>query len=444
MSNALAIAAVTAVLKDLLNNGLIDHDVSTHVGPVKVTALPPDRVKINSEESSQLNLFMYQVTPNIGWRNVDLPSRNPRGERINNPPLALDLHYLLTAYGAQEHHTEILLGYGMQILHETPVLGRDAIRKALASPSPINGTILPEPFKTLSASDLADQIEQIKLTLQPQTPEEMSKLWAAFQAHYRPTTAYQASVVLIESQRSRRQPLPVLTVGEADRGVIVLPTLLSPLPMLTAVIPPKKQISAMLDDVITLEGHHLDGSSIKIRFFDPLRKKILQSDPMAGPTATRISVKLADAINPEAPPAPPEPEKNWVAGVYTVAVVLKRPGETTFRTTNELTLSLAPKIVFPVSVTKGADNKVTFGVTCQPEVRPEQRVALIVGNQEIPAKVHPTQTGSLTFEAVFPPEMLEVGTKHLVRLRVDGVESILIDRSKTPPGFDPSQEVTMP
>ncbi len=28
MSNALAIAAVTAVLKDLLNNGLIDHDVT--------------------------------------------------------------------------------------------------------------------------------------------------------------------------------------------------------------------------------------------------------------------------------------------------------------------------------------------------------------------------------------------------------------------------------
>ena len=39
MSNALAIASVTAVLKDLLNNGLIDHNVSkalagagTHIG----------------------------------------------------------------------------------------------------------------------------------------------------------------------------------------------------------------------------------------------------------------------------------------------------------------------------------------------------------------------------------------------------------------------------
>ena len=39
MSNALAIAAVTAVLKDLLNNGLIDHDVTGSLqGNVTVSA----------------------------------------------------------------------------------------------------------------------------------------------------------------------------------------------------------------------------------------------------------------------------------------------------------------------------------------------------------------------------------------------------------------------
>ena len=43
MSNALAIASVTAVLKDLLNNGVIDHQLSGVVGEVTVSALPPDR-----------------------------------------------------------------------------------------------------------------------------------------------------------------------------------------------------------------------------------------------------------------------------------------------------------------------------------------------------------------------------------------------------------------
>ena len=105
MSSALAIASVTAVLRDLLNNGLIDHDVSATLGNVTVSSLSPDRIDMTSQnQTSRLNLFLYQVTPNASWRNVGLPSRNGNGERISNPPLALNLHYLLTAYGALELH----------------------------------------------------------------------------------------------------------------------------------------------------------------------------------------------------------------------------------------------------------------------------------------------------------------------------------------------------
>ena len=160
MSNALAIAGVTAVLKDLLNNGLIDHNVTGAVGGnVTVTALPPDRVVApGAQEGNQLNLFLHQVTPNAGWRNAGLPSRDERGERLTNPPLALDLHYLLTAYGAEDLHAEILLGYAMQLLHETPILSRQAIRTALV-PSPVSATILPPALRALSSADLAEQAE---------------------------------------------------------------------------------------------------------------------------------------------------------------------------------------------------------------------------------------------------------------------------------------------
>ena len=81
MSNALAIAGVTAVLKDLLNNGLIDHNVTGAVGGnVTVTALPPDRVVApGAQEGNQLNLFLHQVTPNAGWLNTGLPSRALNG-----------------------------------------------------------------------------------------------------------------------------------------------------------------------------------------------------------------------------------------------------------------------------------------------------------------------------------------------------------------------------
>src|SRR5512139_1650520 len=217
MSNALAIAGVTAVLRDLLHEGLIDHDLPSDVSNVKVTSEPPDIITTGPNEEDRLNLFFYQATPNAGWRNVDLPARDPAGSRVANPPLALDLHYLLTAYGAKSFHAEILLGYAMQILHETPILTRDDIRRALNPvpvvppdpPVPVNGSILPGGFALLSAADLAEQAEQIRITPQYLSTEEISKLWAATKANYRATCAYHVSVVLIESRLAARAALPV-------------------------------------------------------------------------------------------------------------------------------------------------------------------------------------------------------------------------------------------
>ncbi|MEP7270476.1 MAG: DUF4255 domain-containing protein [Acidobacteriota bacterium] len=214
LSSALAIAAVTAVLKDLLNNGVITNDLASVAGnPIKVTAKPPDAVLSGQPEEPGLNLYLYHMTPNQGWRNAGLPSRNGNGDRTTNPPLAMDLHYLLMAYGREEYQAEILMGYAMQLLHETPVLTRQAIRTSLSAlpAQQVSGAILPSAFQALAAADLANQIELVKISPEVLSIEELSKLWSAFQAnHFRLTAGYQASVVLIESQKSTRATLPVL------------------------------------------------------------------------------------------------------------------------------------------------------------------------------------------------------------------------------------------
>lgn len=140
MSSALAIAGVTAVLRDLLNDGFINHNVSGMVGStVTVSAFPPDRVvPASGTEHTQLNLFLHQVTFNTGWRNHALPSRDESGrQRVTNPPLALDLHYLLSAYSAEELGSEILLGYAMQLLtrHRSWTARRSPTRSILRPPS---------------------------------------------------------------------------------------------------------------------------------------------------------------------------------------------------------------------------------------------------------------------------------------------------------------------
>jgi hypothetical protein len=103
---------------------------------------------------------LHQVTYNAAWRNVGQPSVAPDGKtRLRNPPLALDPHYLLTAYGSEDCEAEALLGFAIQLIHEMPVILRSQITLGLASlpaSNPVSGL--------LGTSGLADQIEMIKIT----------------------------------------------------------------------------------------------------------------------------------------------------------------------------------------------------------------------------------------------------------------------------------------
>lgn len=251
MGNALAIAAVSAVLKDLLNNGLIDAQLSTDV---TVRVGPPPSVN-GTSVPTQLNLFLYHVSPNLGWRNERLPGRNSQGDRIANPPLALDLHYLLTAYGAEEFEAEILLGYAMQVLHENAILSRGAIRKTFSgADTGVNGSILPTSFRSLAAAGLAEQLELIKISPFHLDGEAMSQIWSSLQTHYRTSTAYQVSVVLIESQESVRSAPPVLNPRIFARPVRS--------PFIEQVEPQIVGVSGTL----TLKGQSLRGNPTQVAF----------------------------------------------------------------------------------------------------------------------------------------------------------------------------------
>jgi hypothetical protein len=210
MSTPLALAAVTSVLQSVLHQELSTAGLSELVGgSFVVSADAPDRVPVNGAQTANiLNLFLLNATPNPGWRNSGFPSRDARGDRLTNPPLALDLHYLLTAYGNKPLYGEVLLGAALQALHENPVLSRERIGGILS-----NG-FLPDDYPAalgtaLAASRLAEQVEQLKITPQSLSSSEVSSLWMAFHAPYRPTAVYQVTAVIIESERPVRTAPPV-------------------------------------------------------------------------------------------------------------------------------------------------------------------------------------------------------------------------------------------
>jgi hypothetical protein len=424
VSSALAIAGVTAVLRDLLNDGLINHSVSGALGnAVTVSALPPDRIiASDGVEPTRLNLFLYHVTPNQGWRNERLPSRDGAGRaRLSNPPLALDLHYLLSAYGAEDLHAEILLGYAMQLLHETPVLSRSAITTAL-NPSPPLGT-LPPALQALAECGLADQLEQIKITPEYLNTEEVSKLWTAVQSHYRPTAAYVATVVLIESALAARATLPVLSRGPVvdvdsgrDRGVVVEPSLLAPLPTLESVVPKSLDPVATVSGVVDLNGHHLDGTAGTV---------LLTNDRFQLEQEVVVDAGGSSTAQPFTVPDLP-------VGFYQTALRLTLSGESNPRTSNQLALIVGPEITSasPINVTRDGTGTATIPVDFHPQVRPGQTVSLLLGTREILAGPIAAVTGTLTFTAPNAPT-----GDLLLRLRVDGIESPIIDRLAKPPVF---------
>ena len=413
MSTALGISAVTAVLETLLNSVY----TGSGLGTITVSAVAPDIVQTavgtTADAHLQVNLFLHQVTMNPAWRNIGFPSLSPDGRTaLKNPPLAVDLHYLLTAYASQNCLAEALLGYAVQFLFETPVLLRSQIENTMQG-LPTNSGI-PTALKTgLASSGLANQIEMIKTTPATLGREEMAWLWTALKADYRPTFPFQASVVLIQDQKPLLSSLPVL-----QRKVAAQPNALTPLATLSKIDPPNGQPGALLGDTVTAEGSNLSG--VFAVLLENSRFGVAQTITAltnAGASSFQFKVNIAPQELP--------------AGVYTLSAQVTAPPDTV--ETNSLPLAVAPQItVSPPTVTPDVHGNANVSITCSPYVWPGQEVFLIIGTRAAPpdAFTTPTGTPSFTFSSLAPTP-----TPVALRLRVDGIDSPIIDYTKSPPAF---------
>jgi hypothetical protein len=448
MSSPLAIGAVSAALRNLLDNGMIEAGAAMG-STVTVSAVAPDTIDLESgDDPPRLNIFLYQATPNSGWSNMGLPSRNAvSGDRMTNAPLALDLHYLVTAYARGDCQAEILLGYAMHLLHERPVLDRAAIRRAL-DPSPLDVSMLPPAFQALSASDLADQVELIKITPTSMTGDDMSKLWSAIKTNYRPSSTYQVSVVLIEGSKPGVSPLPVLSRGivdpttKRDRGVAVNPDMLPSLPTLFDAETAAPQSGTRLGETIVLSGIRLTGTGHVVR----LSHRLLIDPIEIAPTSVAANGTSVTFALPNDATA----QTAYLAGQLALSIVFTPAGEAAPRETNAIPLILAPipvimaaaDIGLPAAsaVRSGSPVRVTVTLNARPQVRPEQRASLMLDGAEAAALPRTAAADALVFEF---PASLAAG-QHWLRLRVDGADSILVDQTGPAPVFDPTQRLAVP
>jgi hypothetical protein len=410
MADVQAIGAVSTVLRQVLSDGL---------GGVQVGLRPPDLMDGDGVESG-LNLYLYQVERSGRWHNLP----NPPSRALKSPtPLALILRYLLTAYGEDDLAAQDALETALSLLTDSAILS-PALVRAVAP-----------------GSTLAKQVEPVRLTLVNIESRDLFHLWSTFQAPYRTSVLFEVEVVLVPSKRPAPAPVPVLQRGPGDAGPGVDRGLSPPFPTIDSIEPPA---GAALGDRLTLRGTRL-GSVTIVR---------LTPSPEATPDAPEVLLDVAPVDRSETAVAVDldAAEGPWRAGAYRAAALTPEastPGVAVDfeRESGPIGLDLLPTITSIAvnggaavadpggaapaptvqAVAQGAARRVVVAVAASPPVGASQSASLLLNGRQAPRDAG---AAGLQFTATG----VDVGT-YWLRLRVDGVDSRLADRSTTPPTF---------
>jgi hypothetical protein len=399
MSNSAVIAAVTASLRNVLAEAISQ---DPELADTIFTMQAPDVARGEGVNANQLNLFLYRTEVNAAWSNAQLPDRAHPGEEAP-PPLALTLFYLVVPYGrdndAQRPFSHLLLGRSMSVLHDNPILTPETLRASV----PELGAIR--------------QIERVRLTLQPMSLDDLSKLWSGFQTQYRLSATYQASVILIESSRPVRAALPVLRRGPTGGGVITQADPSPPMPILTAVEP----TAARVGDSVALRGLHLGGEKVLVRLS---RAGNAWELPAAeGATAHQVRFSIPS-------------DRGLGAGVHGITVVAGATDR--MIASNMLALAITPRIVSKLPITaRIRSGGIAVDLEVSPPVQPGQFVSLLLGARE----VRGPQVQSAQSRLHFAVPAIQPGV-YVLRVRVDGVDTPVIQRpEQAHPQFDPAAQL---
>ena len=413
MSNQLAVAHVTAALRELV----VASGALAGMGESDIMFGRPQA----PDKGARINIFLYHVAPHAALRNADLPFR--RGAAlVQRPQAALVLHYLISFYGKDDElQPARMLAAVVRDLHVHAVLTPELIEQARTG--------------ILADSNLGESNQQIIFTPQSLSLEDMSRLWSVMvQTPYALSVAYEAAVVLLDAVETAPAPLPALRRGDDDRGPEAQAV---PFPRIDSVWigfpaaaervpPPRSMRAAQLGARLLIEGVGLAGDSMRLEF---------EHRDMPAVSLPIGAGQPIDLILPNDPDA----QTDWAAGLYSLAVVVVRGSRE--QRSGRWPLALAPRIlgIAPPTVTAGSPT--TLALTCSPQVGQLQSAQLLIGELEIAAEPRAAATDPISFK--FVPTAAMDG--QLLILRIDGVDSqpILFDSATGTFAFDDSQRLAV-
>jgi hypothetical protein len=411
MSNYLAIATVTATLRQLLK-AAVDVDVP---GAAVGTDRPRDPA---SASGAGIDIYLYQARPNSALRNQDLPVHDPSGTLVQRPTAALDLDYLLTFYGDEASlEPQRLMGSAVRTLEERPLLTKEMIGEAIANTA----------FTFLAGSDLADAPDGVHFSPIPLSLEDLSKLWSVFfQVPHSLALAYRASLVRIEGQDTPRPGLPV-----SEYGVYVQPFLGPHVETVESQAGASEPI--LHDSTLVVRGLHLKGDETRVRVAgeevapqtETSRQLVLplSSVPTASLRAGVQGLQVTHNISMGSPPTPHRGPESGVAPFVLRPTITARQilnsveedGSGRFSAT--VSLTLAPR------VGKKQRLSVLLNEFGAPSTRAPHAYIFDAPSRDLPAAPDSVATVEVPISGVASGD-------YLLRIVVDGAESLL-ERDQT-------------
>lgn len=185
MSEYTAIRAVTRSLRELLRQNITLSSDPELTG-VQIDLRSPKEMREDSEARG-VSLWLYRVV-----RNGHLLNHPPDRDAINRMQgwaLPINLYYLVTPIAATSDDEQLLLGRVLQVFNDHATL-----RGALLIDALQNGP------------------EEFRLTLEPLSLEELTRVWDALKEPYQVSVSYVVQVVRIDSAEEPAGVSPVTSL----------------------------------------------------------------------------------------------------------------------------------------------------------------------------------------------------------------------------------------
>ena len=189
MSQFTAIRAVSKTLQYVLEQQMrLDPQFAGETFQVVLDSPKTIREANDTALGMGVSIWLYRVV-----RNEFLLNRQPPRvsvDRVPHPGIPINLHYLVTPIHKDAETQQFILGKVLQVFNDSALLSAGLMRDALT-----------------------DSADELRLSLETLTLEELTRVWASLMEPYQLSVSYLVHVVTIDSALEPIKVVPVESRG---------------------------------------------------------------------------------------------------------------------------------------------------------------------------------------------------------------------------------------